>query len=193
MRLPEPRLTDFPDIDRFADHLPPVDELDLQRLLRLIAVLIATLLVAFVLVTLGTGRLFQAPIIAASAIAFALLGRGYPSLGNTRLASTLAMGLTVLVSVMVVISGEGIRNVAVLAYPGILILASLTVSSVQFLAIAIAICTTAVGLGMLEFHQLRDVAYGPALERRYLVDVTKRYTLGPADGAKLPKPRVRAR
>lgn len=169
MRLPEPRLTDFPDIDRFDDHLPPVDEVDLQRLLRLIAGLTAALLVAFVVVALGTGRLVQAPIIAVSAVAFALLGRGHPSLSNTRLASTLAIGLTILVSLMVVISEEGIRNVAVLAYPGILILASLTVSSVQFLAIAIAICMTAVGLGMLEFHQLRDVAYGPALERRYLI------------------------
>ena len=57
MRLPEPRLTDFPDIDRFDDHLPPADEVDLQRLLRLIAGLIAALLIAFVLVALGTGRL----------------------------------------------------------------------------------------------------------------------------------------
>jgi len=169
MRLPDPRLTDFPDIDRFADHLPPVDEADLQRLLRLMAVLMAAVLAAFLLVALSTGRLVQAPIIAACALIFALLGRGHPRLGNTRLACVLAICLTVLVSLMVLISGEGIRNVSVLAYPGILILASLTVSSAQFLAIAFAICASAVGLGLLEYYQLRDVAYGPALERRYLV------------------------
>jgi diguanylate cyclase (GGDEF)-like protein len=169
MRLPEPRITDFPDISRFGSHLPPVNEAELLRLLRLIAVLIAALMVIFFIVALNTGLLIQAPIIATSAIVFALIGRGYPPLGNTQLASTLAIGLTILVSIMVLLSGEGIRNVAVLAYPGILILASLTVSSMQFLAIAIAICTTAVGLGMLEVHQLRDVAYGPILERRYLL------------------------
>lgn len=169
MRLPEPRLTDFPDISRFGSHLPPVDEADLLRLLRLIATLLAALLVAFCLVALNTGRLLQAPIIAASAIAFALLGRGYPALDNTRLASTLAIGLTALISLMVILSGEGIRNVSVLAYPGVLILASLTVSSVQFLAIAVVICTTAVGLGMLEYHHLRDVVYPTPLERPYLI------------------------
>lgn len=168
MRLPEPQITDFPDISRFGSHLPPVNEAELLRLLRLVSMLIAALLVAFFIVALNSGLLIQAPIIACSAVVFALIGRGYPSLGNTQLASTLAIGLTVLVSLMVLISGEGIRNVAVLAYPGILILASLTVSSVQFLAITIAICTTAVGLGMLEYHQLLNVSYGPALERRYM-------------------------
>lgn len=128
MRLPEPQITDFPDISRFGSHLPPVNEVELQRLLRLVSMLIAALLVAFFIVALNSGLLIQAPIIAVSAIVFALIGNGYPSLGNTQLANALAIGLTVLVSLMVLISGEGIRNVAVLAYPGILILASLTVS-----------------------------------------------------------------
>lgn len=169
MRLPEPRLTDFPEIHRFGSHLPPVDEADLARLLRLITTLIAALLVAFFLVAINTGRLVQAPIIAASAVAFALLGRGYPSLSNNQLASILAIGLTALVSLMVMLSGEGIRNVSVLAYPGVLILASLTVSSVQFLAIAIVVCSTAVGLGMLEYHHLHEVVHTLPLERSYLV------------------------
>ena len=169
MHLPEPRLTDFPEISRFGSHLPPVDETDLLRLLRLIATLLAALLVAFFLVAISTGRLVQAPIIAVSAIAFALLGRGYPTLDNTRLASTLAIGLTVLVSLMVILSNEGIRNVSVLAYPAILILASLTVSSMQFIAIAIGICTTAVGLGMLEYHHLRDVVHTTPLGRPHLI------------------------
>ena len=43
-------------------------------------------------------------------------------------------------------------------------------------------------------HMLYRMLLGrSALERRYLVDVTKRYALGPAAGAKLPKPRARAR
>ncbi len=43
-------------------------------------------------------------------------------------------------------------------------------------------------------HMLYRMLLGrSALERRYLVDVTKRYMLGPADGVKLSKPRVRAR
>lgn len=171
MRLPEPRLSDFPDINRFGSHLPPVDEADLLRVLRLISMLIAALLVVFFTAALNTDRLFQAPIIAASAIAFALLGRGHPALNSTRLAGVLAISLTVLVSTLLLISGEGIRNVSVLAYPGILILASLTVSSVQFVAIAIVICTTAVGLGMLEYHHIRDVTFGSALERRHLVNL----------------------
>lgn len=169
MHLPEPRLTGFPEISRFGSHLPPVDETDLLRLLRLIATLLAALLVTFFLVAISTGRFVQAPIIAVSAIAFAVLGRGYPSLDNTRLASTLAIGLTVLVSLMVIISNEGIRNVSVLAYPAILILASLTVSSMQFIAIAIGVCTTAVGLGMLEYHHLREVANAAPLGRPHLL------------------------
>lgn len=171
MRLPEPRLTDFPDINRFGSHLPPVDEADLLRVLRLISMLIAALLVVFFTTALNTERLFQAPIIAASAIVFALLGRGHPSLNSTQLAGVLAISLTVLVSALLLISGEGIRNVSVMAYPGILILASLTVSSVQFVAIAIVICTTAVGLGMLEYHHIREVTFGSALERRHLVNL----------------------
>ncbi len=43
-------------------------------------------------------------------------------------------------------------------------------------------------------HMLYRMLLGrSALERRYLVDVTKRYTLGPAGGTKLAKPRARAR
>ena len=169
MRLPEPRLAHFPDIDRFGSHLPPVDDADLLRLLRLIAALIAALLAIVVVVALNTERLLQAPIIAAFAVCFALLGHGYPPLRNTRLATALAIGLTILVSLMVLISDDGIRNVSVVAYPGILILASLTVSSVQFLAIAIAICTTAVGLAMLEYLHLRELLHAPTLERSYLI------------------------
>ena len=43
-------------------------------------------------------------------------------------------------------------------------------------------------------HMLYRMLLGrTALERRFLVDVTKRYALGPATSAKLAKPRARAR
>jgi diguanylate cyclase (GGDEF)-like protein len=173
MQLPDFKLTasDFPDIQRFASHLPPVDEADLARLLRLIAGIAAVLSVAFCVVALNTGRILQAEFIVVGAFFFALLGRGYPPLNNTRLASVLAIGLTMLVSALVFISGEGIRTSAVLAYPGVLILASLTVSSVQFIAISIIILTTALGIGLLEYHHLHAVGFGPPLEGRHLFNM----------------------
>lgn len=173
MQLPDLRLSvsNFPDIQRFVSHLPPVDEADLARLLRLIAMIAAGLCVAFLIVAINAGRILQAEFIGFSAVFFALLGRGYPALDNSRLASVLAISLTVLVSALVFISGEGIRTAAVLAYPGILILASLTVSAMQFLAITLVICITALGMGLLEYHQLHPVAFGPPLERRHLINM----------------------
>lgn len=171
MQPPDPRFFDFPDIDRFGSHLPPADDASLARLLRLIAKILAGLLFIFLLASVIGGRHRELPVIALGIACLALLGRGTPPLDNTRLATLLAFGLAAMVSVTVLLSDDGIRNPAVMAYPGILLLASLTVSSIQFVAVAIAICTTAVGLGMLELHQIRAVTFGPPLERRYLLDL----------------------
>lgn len=171
MLLPDPRRSDIPDIDRFGGHLPSPDEASLGRLLRRIALIVAVLLLAFTLINAHARHLLQTPVLALGAVGFALLGRSRSRLDNSRLATSLAFGLTLLVSLMILISGEGIRDSAAMAYPGILILASLTVSSLEFVVIAAAICATAVGLGMLELHQLRALAFVPAPNRSHLLDI----------------------
>lgn len=171
MQPPDPRFFDFPDIDRFGSHLPPADDASLGRLLRLISTILAALLCIFLIASVIGGRHSELPIVALGIVSLLLLGRNQPALDNAQLASILAFGLTTMFSIVVLLSDDGIRNPVVMAYPGILLLASLTVSSIQFVAVAIAICTTAVGLGMLELHHLREVTFGPPLTRRYLLDL----------------------
>ncbi len=161
----------FPDVERVKPYLPPPDVSALGRLLRLISRFIAGLLVVFLLSRLLAPDPHHPGIFAAWAVIFLVLGSEMAGFGHQRLAVALSACLVALVSLLILLSGEGIRDSAMLAYPGIIILASLTVSSMQFVAIVVLIGLSAIGLGLLELHQLRQTVFDDPPSRRYLLDV----------------------
>lgn len=161
----------IPDIDRIKPYLPPPDVSALGRLLRLISRFICGLLVLFLLSGILAPDSHPPGIYATWAAIFLALGSERVCLDHRRLAATLSACLVALVSLLILLSGEGIRDSAMLAYPAIIILASLTVSSTQFVAIVILIGLSAIGLGLLELHQLRQTVFDEPPSRRYLLDV----------------------
>lgn len=81
------------------------------------------------------------------------------------------MCLVVLVNLLIVLSDDGIRDSVVFAFPGIIILASLTVNSMQFLAVTVLIGLSALGLGLMELHELRHTVFDGPPTRRFLLDI----------------------
>lgn len=160
-----------PEIERIKPYLPPPDVSALGRLLRQISRFTGALLVLFLLSGLLAPDSHPASVFAIWAVIFFALGSERSGLDQKRLAASLSACLVALVSLLILLSGEGIRDSAMLAYPGIIILASLTVSSTQFVAVVILIGLSAVGLGLLELHQLRETVFEAPPTRRYLLDV----------------------
>lgn len=171
MRQPTSERLPFPDIERIKPYLPAADVSALGRLLRHISLFIAGLLVIFLLSRFLAPGQHSPGVIAAWAGIFFVLALEKSGLDHQRLASTLAACLVVLINLLIVLSDEGIRDSVVLAYPGIIILASLTVSSTQFVAVVVLIGLSAIGLGLMELHQLRFTAFDGPPTRRYLLDI----------------------
>ena len=167
----EPDRQPFPDIERVKPYLPPPDVSALGRLLRQISLFIAGLLVVFLLSRFVVPGKHSPELIAAWAGIFLVLGHEKSIVGYQRLAAALAMSLVLLINLLILMSTDGIRDSVVFAYPGIIILASMTVNSMQFLAVTLLIGLSALGLGLMELHQIRQTVFDGPPTRRVLLDI----------------------
>ena len=161
----------LPDIERVKPHLPPPDVSSLGLLLRQISLFIAGMLVIFLLSRLAVPGKHPPALLAAWAIIFLALGHEKSVIGHQRLAVALASCLVVLINLLILLANDGIRDSALLVYPAIIVLASVTVNSMQFLAVVVLIGLSVLGLGLMELHQVRQTVFDGPPTRRYLLDM----------------------